>query len=504
MSGTHTVVRSAEVFAGGFRFARALDAAGVERRAGVAVLLPNVAEFCFTYRGVAWSGRRFTPLSWRWTPDDVAYVVADSEADVLVAHARFADAALAAAHHVDPDRRFVVGGELAGFRPWAEVVDAQPGHDYEHPLAGETLLYTSGTTGRPKGVLRPFAPDAPPPSRVGRGGMGMIRQYFPDGIAGSHLVACPLYHSGPVAYCEGASLLGQDVVLMDGWDPEAMLALVEAERVTSVFLVPAQFVRLMRLPAEVRARYDVSSLRLVCHGSAPVSVEVKRSMIDWLGPVLYEFYGGTEGGGCSISSPEWLTHPGSVGRPLPGLELVVLDDDGRPVPAGAEGTVWFRQPDSFTYKGDAAKTAEARRDDLMTLGDVGFVDDEGYLYLCDRRADVVISGGVNLYPAKVEGVVVAHPEVVDCCVVGVPDDDWGEALHALVELRRAGAWADAGPGPAPAAVEAALRTWCEGRLGSLEVPRTFEVRASLPRTETGKLARRALRDPYWAGRSRRI
>jgi long-chain acyl-CoA synthetase len=243
----------------------------------------------------------------------------------------------------------------------------------------------------------------------------------------------------------------------------------------------------------VRARYDVRSLGLVIHGSAPVAPEVKRAMIDWLGPVLYEFYGGTEGGGCTISSPEWLERPGSVGRPFPNLELAILDADGRPLGAGVEGEVWFRQPGELRYKDDPEKTAAAVRDGLMTLGDIGYVDDDGYLFLCDRRADVIVSGGVNIYPAQIEAALASYPGLADSCVVGVPDDEWGEAVVAVVE---------AVPGMALEAED--LRAHATARLSGYQVPRRFDLVAALPRTETGKLARRAVRDPYWAGRVRRI
>jgi long-chain acyl-CoA synthetase len=280
---------------------------------------------------------------------------------------------------------------------------------------------------------------------------------------------------------------------MDHWDAEEFLRLVERHRVRTTFLVPIQFVRLLKLPPEVRARYDLSSLELVIHGSAPVAPEVKRQMIDWLGPVLYEFYGGTEGGGCTISSTEWLRKPGSVGRPFPHLSVEILDEDGRPCPVGTEGEVWFRQPGSFAYKDDPEKTAQATRGDLMTFGDIGFVDDEGYVFLCDRRADVIVSGGVNVYPAQVEAVLVTHPWVADCCVVGAPDDEWGERVVAVVQ-----------PVPGAAVDPDALRAFAAAHLGGYQVPRAIDIAAELPRTETGKLARRAVRAPYWVGRSRRI
>lgn len=487
------MVTSAAVAAAGNRFARMLDATGTPRRGGVAVLTGNVPEYLAAYRGATWSGRRFTPMSWRWTADEVGYVVENCEADVLVVEARYADLAADAARLVPGDRRFVVGGAIPGYREWSEV-DALPGEPLDDPIVGSTMLYTSGTTGRPKGVRRD-PPVGPPPSDIGRGGVQMLRACLGDAADRAHLVCTPLYHAGPLAYADGASLLGADLVLVDRFDPEAVLWAIEHHRATSTFMVPTQFVRLLRLPPEVRARFDLSSLRMVVHGSAPVAPDTKRAMIDWLGPVLYEFYGGTEGGGVSIDSPTWLAHPGSVGRPRPGLQLELRDESGRVVPTGSEGQVWFHDGRAFDYKDDPDKTAGAVQSGWFTLGDIGYLDDEGFLYLCDRRADVVISGGVNVYPAQIEAVLLAQPSVADCCVVGVPDEEWGEALRAVVQPV---AGIAAGPDLA-----ADLLAACRASLSGYQMPRAVDF-ADVPRTETGKLARRTVRDRYWIGRERRI
>jgi long-chain acyl-CoA synthetase len=474
MGAAHVVIRNSEIAGGAHRFARALDAAGVAARDTIAVLLPNVREYLFAYRGASWSGRLFTPLSWRWTPDEAAYVVGDCGARALVAHARFPEAALAAGASLPEAARFVVGGALEGFRPWSDVQRFSDA-ELETPLAGGTLAYTSGTTGHPKGVVRPTEQlEGPPPTRIARVGMQMFRMFNEGAQERAHLVACPLYHSAPNAYCDGAAMLGADIVLMDGWEPEICLQLIERYGVTSTFMVPIQFVRLLKLPASVRRKYDLSSLRLILHGGAPVAPAIKQAMIDWLGPILFEFYGGTEGGGTAISSQEWLEHPGSVGRPRPGVGVHILDDAGQPCPAGVEGGVYFAD-EPFVYKDDPEKTAAARRGDLFTLGDIGYLDAAGYLYLCDRR--------------------VPHPAVADCCVVGVPDEQWGESVRAVVQLVA---------GQAASDVEPALRAWCGERLADYERPRSFDFVEALPRTETGKLARRKVRDTYWQGRARRI
>ncbi len=489
------VVPHADVPAWGHRFARALDDAGVPQRGVVAVLLTNTPEFPFVDRGVAWSGRRLVPMSWRWTPEEAAYVLENCGADVLVADARFAEAAVQAAETARPALRFAVGGDLPGFRPFEEVAACSP-DELAEPIAGDVMMYTSGTTGRPKGVKRPERPPGPPPNEVGGPGAAMLQAFVPDAGDGAHLVTAPLYHAGPMTYSQGAVLLGADLVLMERFDPEEALRLIEAHRVRSTFMVPTHFVRLLQLPEETRRRYDLSSLQLVAHGAAPVAPDVKRRMIEWLGPILFEFYGGSEGGGCMISSEEWLRKPGSVGRARPGVDVCILDEDGNRVPAGTEGGVYFNlEATPFEYKDDTEKTEASRRGGLFTIGDVGYLDEDSYLFLCDRSADVIVSGGVNLYPAQIEAVLLELPFVVDCCVVGTPDDEWGERVTAVLQVAE-----DA----TPANLEDAVLDHCRKRLSGHQVPRAVVLHPDLPRTETGKLARRTIRAPYWEGRKRRI
>lgn len=511
------VLTDADLRTAGNRFARALDAAGVDERGAVALIAGNVPEFLAVYRGTQWSGRRLTPMSTRWSAAEVDYVVESCEADVLVAEARYADVVADAATHIAPDRRFAFGGAIAGFRDWSEV-EAFPGDPLPHPVAGNHMMYTSGTTGRPKGVLRPGV-EGPPPGRLGQAGTEMLQWCLGADANGPHLVCTPLYHAAPITYADGAALLGAPLVLLERFEPEAVLAAIEEHGIASTFMVPTQFVRLLRLPESVRARYDVSSLRLVVHGAAPVAPDIKRAMIDWFGPVLFEFYGGTEGGGLMITSEEWLAHPGAVGRPRNELVVDILDDAGAPVPTGTPGQVWFGGYTRFTYKDDPEKTEETWRDDRFTLGDIGYLDDDGYLYLCDRRADVIISGGVNIYPAQIEAVLLAHPAVADCCVVGVPDDEWGESVRAVVQPTTdttadttADAQADTALGDATLAdatladttLADALLAHCRAGLPAHLVPRAVDLDPALPRTETGKLARRVIRDRYWQDRPRRI
>ena len=500
MSAPTHVVKNATVTTSAARFARALDQVGIAPRGSLAVLTANTPEALAVYRGATWSGRRFTPMSSRWTAEEVDYVVGNCEAEVLVVDARYQDRITDAAARIPSQRRFSVGGEIPGFRSWAEV-EALSGSPYEKPLAGETMLYTSGTTGRPKGVMRTQLTEGPPPTVTANAGAAMMSAFMPEGARdGVHLVSAPLYHAGPNTYCDGALLLGADVVLMEKFDAEEFLAAVEKHQATSTFLVPTHFVRLLRLPESVRAQYDLSSLSLVCHGSAPVSVPVKQAMIEWWGPILFEFYGGTEGGGTMIGSQEWLSKPGSVGRPRPDVELRILDDAGKPVEAGVEGTVAFALGESpFEYKDDPDKTDEGRvAPGYFTMGDIGIVDEDGYLFLRDRRADVIISGGVNLYPAQIESAILELPFVADCCVVGVPDEEWGESVRAVVQRTDAAADRDASE------LTNEILSHCRERLSGMQVPRAVDFDDALPRTETGKLARRSVRSRYWSDEGRRL
>lgn len=495
MSATRT--SAVDVETGGRRVTRMLDDLGVGAGSTIAVLGANTPEFLAAYRGAVWAGRYCTAMSWRWTPRDVAYVTENCEARALFVDARWPELAAAAAPFVPAHARFSIGGPLDGFRPWSDI-EATPDQPLHPPVAGTSMLYTSGTTGQPKGVKRPLA-DTPPPSRMGAGGAQMLTTFLADPALAAqapHLVTCPLYHAGPLTYCDGALVLGADVILMDRFDAVEFLELVEQHAVASTFLVPSLFVRLLRLPEEVRNRYDLSSLRVVAHGSAPVSIGVKRQMIEWFGPVLHEFYGGTEGGGLAIDSATWLQRPGSVGRSYrPDVKVMILDEHFAAVPSGVEGTVYFHDDsqEPFAYKDDPAKTAEAWHDGAYTLGDIGYLDEDGYLYLCDRRSDVINSAGVNIYPAQIESVLLELEAIIDCCVVGVPDEEWGERVHAVVQL-----------GEGATLTTDSVTAHCRANLGGYQIPRSVEFVDDLPRTETGKLARRTIRDQYWQGRSRRI
>jgi long-chain acyl-CoA synthetase len=356
------------------------------------------------------------------------------------------------------------------------------------------LLYTSGTTGKPKGVKRPLRPGEPEVTLASEYYLGLF------GLrpgAGVHLACSPLHHGAALNWCTDHLHLGHVVVLVDKWTPEGMLASIERWRVSAAFTVPTHFARLLALPDDARTRRDLSSLRHVIHTGAPCPVAVKRRMLDWWGPVIWEIYAASEGAATMVSPEEWLARPGTVGRPFPFSRVRVLDDDGADCPPGTPGRVFIRQGGaSFQYHADAAKTAAARREGFFTVGDVGYLDEAGYLFLCDRASDVIVSGGVNIYPSEIEEALSTHAAVADVAVIGVPDEEWGEAVKAFVELR--------GGFVAGAELEAELIGHCRARIAAFKCPRAVELGATLPRDDNGKLRRRELRDAAWAGRARTI
>jgi long-chain acyl-CoA synthetase len=358
------------------------------------------------------------------------------------------------------------------------------------------MLYTSGTSGRPKGVRRALTgedPDTVAPFTSWFFGIFGLKPF--DGHV--HLCCSPLYHTAVLNFATISIQLGHPVVLMDRFDPENLLALVERYRVTSSHMVPTQFRRLLALPEPVRSLYDVSSLRTMIHAAAPCPQEVKRRMLDWWGPVVVEYYAATEGGGSVITAQEWLAKPGSVGTAWPGSEVRVLDDNGDDQPTGEPGLVYMRMGAStFDYHKDEEKTLASRARGMFTVGDIGYLDPDGYLYLCDRKGDMIISGGVNIYPAEIESELSCHPAVADVAVFGIPHEEWGEEIKAVVQPADGST-----PGPE---LTAELLGFLDGRLAKFKRPRTIDYVAELPRDPNGKLYKRRLRDPYWAARDRAI
>ncbi|MGW4210783.1 acyl-CoA synthetase [Lentzea sp. NPDC004789] len=474
----------AELAAEADRYGRGFQALGLAPGDSIVLMLPNSAELVAVYFAAYQTGLYVVMANWHLTGTEVAYLVQDSGAKAFVGHERFAEAATEAAASLPANARFAVG-DIPGFEPLGTLGKGEEGRP-DVRTAGSPMLYTSGTTGRPKGVRRPLTgadPDVVPGSAPWFFGIFGIKPH--DGHV--HLCGSPLYHTAVLNFVVISIQLGHTAVLMDHWSPEEMLRLIERYKVTHSHMVPTQFHRLLALPDDVRHKYDLSSLRAMIHGAAPCPLEVKRRMLDWWGPVVIEYYAATEGGGTAISAQEWLRKPGSVGLPWPTSEIKILDEDGTELPPGERGLVYMRMGDStFEYHKDTEKTKAARVGKLFTLQDIGYLDEDGYLFLCDRKNDMIISGGVNIYPAEIEGELVCHPKVADVAVFGVPHPDWGEEIKAVVQP------AD-GVEPDEALTEELL-AFAGTRLAKFKLPRTIEYLPELPRDPNGKLYKRKLRD----------
>jgi long-chain acyl-CoA synthetase len=469
---------------------RALRRRGVGVGGSLALISSNRPEFSEVVFATQRCGLRMTPVNWHLSGDEAGYIVDDCEAQVLVADARHAESAIrAAALAPRAAVRLAVGGPIEGFESYDAALGAEDGSDIDDGVPGQSMLYTSGTTGRPKGVDRP--PVALAPAAAGAGPARQLFDYQPGDL---NLCTGPLYHAAPLAFSHAIPLmLGAGVVLMDKWDPEEALRLIETHRITHTHMVPTMFVQLLKLPAELREHYDVSSLRNVLHGAAPCPVHIKKKMIEWVGPVIFEYYAATEGTGTFVDSQTWLTKPGTVGRVEPPDQVKVGDDEGNELPRGEVGLLYLHAPGAarFSYYKAEDKTRSAYRGDYFTLGDVGYVDDEGFLFLTDRSADLVISGGVNVYPAEVDAVLLEHAAVADVATIGVPDPEWGEQVKSVVELV---------PGVvASPELAAELIEYARGRLAHFKCPKSVEFADALPRQDNGKIYKRLLREQYRSG-----
>jgi long-chain acyl-CoA synthetase len=487
------------------RIASGLSGFGVGPGDCVGILMRNDLPFMEASYGAQTVGAYAVPINWHFKAEEIGYILADSGAKVLVGHA---DLLAPIAAEVPDNVALVVvptpvevasayGLEPMPSQAVPRAVDYEAWIARQAPFGGPaqlsplTMFYTSGTTGRPKGVRRP-APTSQQMAaseRLRRDIMG-IRPGIRSAVPG------PLYHSAPNAFAMRAGRVSEAMVLMPRFDPVAVLELIERERIDTMFMVPTMFVRLLKLPEDVRRRYDVSSLKFVIHAAAPCPADVKHAMIAWWGPVINEFYGSTESSAVTFAtSADTLAKPGTVGRAAVGAELRILDDEGRQLPAGEVGEIFTRMAElpDFTYHNKPDQRAAIDREGFITSGDVGYLDQDGYLFICDRKRDMVISGGVNIYPAEIEAVLHAMAGVKDCAVFGIPDAEFGEKLMAVVEP------ADRSP-ITPTDVRAHLLL----HLADYKVPRTIEIGRDLPREDSGKIFKRRLRDPYWQKAGRRI
>jgi long-chain acyl-CoA synthetase len=466
-----------------------LRAAGVGPDDHVAVLAGNRVEVIELALAALVAGAWCTPVNRHLTADEVRYVLTDSGSRVLFvddAHEELAAVAGAGCRvvRIGPE----LDAELASLDPVPVDRSARPGGN---------MFYTSGTTGRPKGVKRARA------ATLGDTLAGYGRTGHALGLdgGGPHLVTGPLHHAAPLGFAVMDQHNGAEVVLLPRFEAAAVLAAIDDRGIRNTHLVPTMFVRLLALAEEERARFDGATLRTVLHGAAPIAPAVKRAMIAWWGEVLVEYWGASEGGVVTLArAREWLDRPGTVGRAVAGQRVWAADDDGVELPSGSTGLLWAHNPVAdvvFTYHGDPAKTAGASAGPgTYTIGDIGWVDDDGYVFLADRAAHMIISGGVNIYPAEIEGVLVEHPAIADVAVFGIPDDEWGEQVKAAVEPAAGCTWTDD--------LELEVTAFARERLAGYKVPRSWDVHERLPRADTGKLDVRSLRDPYWAGRDRAI
>jgi long-chain acyl-CoA synthetase len=491
----------AELDAAANRVSHLLRAAGLQPGDHVALCMENHDRYFEVLWGCHYAGVVYTACSSRLTSGELSYIINDCAAKVFITSKYKADQAteiIGATPNVA--LRLMLDGTVPGYESYEAAVDNQPGTALdEQRLAGMDMLYSSGTTGQPKGVARAFPGN--PLETTNNGVSPMLQLLFGATADSVYLSPAPFYHAAPLRFTMGIHQIGGTVVAMEHFDAEQYLALVAAHRVTHSQVVPTMFVRMLKLPTAVRTAYDLSSLQAVIHAAAPCPAQVKKQIIEWFGPKVHEYYAGTEGNGfVYCNSDMWLAHEGTVGTPI-NCVVHICGDDGGELPTGESGTIYFEGGASFEYHNDSEKTKSSRHptQPWSTLGDVGCLDADNFLYLTDRKAYMIISGGVNIYPQEAENVLVTHPKVVDVAVFGVPNDDFGEEVKAVVQ-----------PVDMPADDEAAaalsreLIAFCKSQLADVKCPRSIDYRAELPRHPTGKLYKRLLKDEYWAAAGRSI
>ncbi len=479
------------VLSGANQLVHALRALGFQPGDTLATVLPNCAKMLEIALACGQAGFYITPINHHLTLHEIGFILADSAAKLVITSAKHQHKVREAVQEYAPSVERYAIDFAEGYKPYhllkAGHLESLP----EKRIGGFAMTYTSGTTGRPRGVRRPFG--EVPADHLAHSFTGFL-QLFGIQPGGVHLCVAPLYHTAVINFSLYSLHFGHTVVLMDKWTAEGTLERIQKYGVTTTHMVPTQFSRMLALDPVQRARYDLSSMQHMVHGAAPCPIEVKHQMLEWFGPVVYEYYAASEGGGTIAPPQLWLAKPGTVGMPWPISRIEIRDDEGETLKPGDVGTVWIAMGQhKFSYHGDDDKTRDAWAGDFFTVGDAGYLDEEGALFLCDRKADMIISGGVNIYPAEIEGSLIMHRDVVDCAVFGVPDDDWGEQVKAVVELR-----------DGAAENEEAIIGWCRERLAPYKCPRTVDFVDALPRDPNGKLYKRKLRDPYWEDRGGQI
>jgi long-chain acyl-CoA synthetase len=495
MAGSGESVTFGELDARSNQGAHLFRSLGVRAGDAIALFIDNSPRYYEILWAAQRAGIRFTAISSKLTDGEVEYIVKDCGARVFVAAKALADVAQRVAALIPDVRLFMVDGTVPPYASFEEARSSFPATPIQDETAGGPMLYSSGTTGRPKGVKRadPGPQPIDAPNALALIGLALYG-WSPESV---YLSPAPLYHAAPLGWSMAMQAMGGTVILMERFDAEETLHAIEKHRVTTAQFVPTHFVRMLKLPDEVRAKYDVSSLTQVFHAAAPCPIPVKEQMIAWWGPIVSEYYAGTEGNGfTAINSAEWLTHKGSVGRAL-NAELKICNDDGEALPPRQEGLVYFAGGGQFEYHNDPGKTAESRNaQGWTTLGDVGWTDEEGYLYLTDRKSFMIISGGVNIYPQEIENLLITHPKVADVAVVGAPHEEMGEQVVAVIQPAD---WSQAGD-----ALASELSAFARANLSHVKAPRRFDFMQELPRHQTGKLYKRLIRDAYWGKNSRII
>jgi len=499
MASTGKVVTYKELDDAANRLSNLLRAAGLEVGDHIAICMENHERYMELIWGCHYAGLIYTACSSRLTSDELTYIINDCGAKAFITSKYKADQAAEIAGDIPGAAlRLMLDGTIPGYESYESAVSAQPATRLPELIGGMDMLYSSGTTGKPKGVLGTFQR-----SELGQpnGVAALSSMLFGITDQSIYLSPAPLYHAAPLRFNLAVHFIGGTTVIMEHFDAEEYLKLIERHKVTHSQLVPTMFVRMLKLPADVRKRYDTSSLQCAIHAAAPCPVEVKRQMIEWWGPVIHEYYAGTEGNGfVYCNSDMWLANPGTVGKAIQGV-VHICDENGEEVPSGESGTVFFESGTVFEYHNDPEKTKGSRDPKgrgWSTLGDVGYLNKDGFLFLTDRKAFMIISGGVNIYPQESENVLINHPKVVDVAVFGVPNDEFGEEVKAVVQ-----------PVAMPAndveakTLERELIAYCRSQLADLKCPRSIDFRPDLPRHPTGKLYKRLLKDEYWkaAGRS---
>ncbi|MBV9043909.1 MAG: AMP-binding protein [Alphaproteobacteria bacterium] len=475
------------------KLARVLRNAGLKPGDSVALFCTNRAEFVETINAARRIGLRVTPVNWHLATDEIAYILNDCEAKALIAETKFETIRDAVKQAPGVVLKLSVGGESEGFTPFEAALANIDPSDIEDPQIGSQMLYTSGTTGRPKGVHRPHGVATPPQFA------GSNANYDPD--TDVQMCAGPGYHAAPLAFDIAIpQASGVPIVFMgERWDTEEVFRTIQNRRVTHGHLVPIMMQRLLAAPEEMKKKYDLSSLKFVVHGAAPCPPEVKHAMIAWLGPILFEYYAGSEGGaGFAIRSDEWLAKPGSVGKRPTLLRVKIMDEEGNELPNGQAGLIYHeaQKLNPFQYYKDEKKTASAHRGEFFTLGDIGYFDEDDYLFLTGRSAEIIISGGVNIYPQEVDNEIIKHPSVEDVCTIGVPNKEWGEEVKSVVMLKAGWKASDE--------LKKEIVEFVRPRLAGFKVPRSVDFVAELPRSAAGKIKRGEVRKPFWEGRKVQI